>query len=262
MELGQKLRQARQEAGLSQRQLCGDIITRNMLSQIEHGTARPSMETLQALAVRLEKPVSYFLEENAAMSPNQDLLEQARMAEPAEAWLILKGFRHPDPVLSWEWKCRSFLAALAAAEQAVLAGKRPYARQLLEEAAEFDHGIPELERKRLLLLAALAEAEKTEIIRRLPSIDEELLLRAEAALLEKESQRAVDLLQAVENRENPGWYLLMGPAQMQKKEYVQAVVSLQKAEKARPEVCLPLLEECFRELGDFKQAYVYACKQR
>ena len=47
MELGEKLRLARQEAGLSQRQLCGDVITRNMLSQIENGSAKPSMETLR-----------------------------------------------------------------------------------------------------------------------------------------------------------------------------------------------------------------------
>ena len=52
MELGQKLRLARQEAGLSQRQLCGEVITRNMLSQIENGSAKPSMETLRYLAGR------------------------------------------------------------------------------------------------------------------------------------------------------------------------------------------------------------------
>ena len=34
MELGEKLLRARQEAGLSQRQLCGEEIPRNMLSQI------------------------------------------------------------------------------------------------------------------------------------------------------------------------------------------------------------------------------------
>ena len=34
MSLGEKLRQARMESGLSQRQLCGDEITRNMLSQM------------------------------------------------------------------------------------------------------------------------------------------------------------------------------------------------------------------------------------
>ena len=57
MELGEKVRQARLEAGLTQRQLCGEEITRNMLSQIEHGTARPSMKTLCYLAQKLEKPV-------------------------------------------------------------------------------------------------------------------------------------------------------------------------------------------------------------
>ena len=54
MELGEKLLRARQEAGLSQRQLCGDVITRNMLSRIEHGTARPSMDTLQYLVGRVK----------------------------------------------------------------------------------------------------------------------------------------------------------------------------------------------------------------
>ena len=34
MSLGEKLRQARLEAGLSQRALCGGEITRNMLSRI------------------------------------------------------------------------------------------------------------------------------------------------------------------------------------------------------------------------------------
>ena len=57
MDIGGKLKAARLEAGLSQRQLCGEIITRNMLSQIENGSAQPSMETLCQLAARLGKTV-------------------------------------------------------------------------------------------------------------------------------------------------------------------------------------------------------------
>ena len=68
MELGEKIRCARQEAGLSQRQLCGSEITRNMLSLIENGSAKPSMKTLQYLAARLGKNVSFFLEETAVLS--------------------------------------------------------------------------------------------------------------------------------------------------------------------------------------------------
>ncbi len=262
MELGEKLRSARQEAGLSQRQLCGDIITRNMLSQIEHGTARPSMDTLRALALRLGKPVSFFLEEDAAISPNRALMEQARTAEPVQGWKILKEFQHPDPVLEWEWKCRSFLAGLETAKQALEEEKYLYARQLLEELAEFDHGIVELERQRLLLLAKIPGTDLADVILRLPSLDEELLLRAEAALARKDPDRAMELLSAMDDREDPRRNLLMGQSRMEKKEYAAAVECLEKAQNTYPRTCLPLLETCFRELGDYKKAYEYACKQR
>ena len=57
MCLGEKLRCARLEAGMTQRQLCGEMITRNMLSQIENGKATPSTKTLRYLAQMLGKPV-------------------------------------------------------------------------------------------------------------------------------------------------------------------------------------------------------------
>ncbi|MBR2366285.1 MAG: helix-turn-helix domain-containing protein [Oscillospiraceae bacterium] len=53
MTLGEKLRQLRRGLGMTQKELAGERITRNMLSQIESGTATPSMKTLQYLAERL-----------------------------------------------------------------------------------------------------------------------------------------------------------------------------------------------------------------
>ena len=82
MELGEKILQARQAAGLSQRQLCGEVITRNMLSQIEHGTAKPSMKTLAYLADRLGKPISFFLEDERDTDVLEDL-SRLRQAEEA-----------------------------------------------------------------------------------------------------------------------------------------------------------------------------------
>ena len=69
MDLGEKLKKVRLDAGLSQRQVCGERITRNMLSQIENGSARPSMDTLRYLACLLytstasigNKPISQGL---------------------------------------------------------------------------------------------------------------------------------------------------------------------------------------------------------
>ena len=80
MDIGNKLRQARLDAGLSQRQLCGDQVTRNMLSLIESGKARPGMDTLSYFAKILGKPMSYFWEEEAVLSPNQQVMEQAEKA--------------------------------------------------------------------------------------------------------------------------------------------------------------------------------------
>ena len=119
MELGEKLRQARLEAGLSQRQLCGDVITRNMLSQIESGKAGPSVATLQYLAAQLGKPVGYFLEEDTALSPNIPVMQSARQAYAARDYAgvleILLQYQQPDALFDPEY---AYLMALSALEQA------------------------------------------------------------------------------------------------------------------------------------------------
>ena len=262
MELGEKLRLARQEAGLSQRQLCGEVITRNMLSQIEHGTARPSMDTLRYLASRLGKPVSYFLEEDVVTSSNLDLMQRARAAwqagEAEKTRQLLQEYRFPDDTFDWERRYLTAASTLMAAEQALSDGKDLYARQLLEEMEEF----PELERKKLLLLGRIPGADLQALSRQLPPLDAELLLRAEAALSGGNTDRAAVLLDAAENREDPRWNLLRGKVFLARNQYAAAAECLQKAEAVYPKDCISGLETCFRELGDFKKAYIYACKQR
>lgn len=265
MELGEKLRLVRQEAGLSQRQLCADLITRNMLSQIEHGTARPSMETLRCLAARLGKPVSFFLDEDVVLSPNQERMTQARTAfssgNIAAARELLAQFQQPDETLEWEWRYLSCLTALAAADTAIGKEKYPFAEQLLEEAGAYCREFPELERQRLLRMGRLPGADLPAVVSQLPSPDEELLLRAEAAL-GADLHRAQALLAAAEDHSSPRWNLLQGTVLLQNREYARAAVHLQQAEEAWPRRCWPLLEECFRETGDYQMAYQYACKQR
>lgn len=53
MKLGEKIRSARLNAGMTQEELAGDFITRNMLSQIENGLAMPSLQTALYIADRL-----------------------------------------------------------------------------------------------------------------------------------------------------------------------------------------------------------------
>lgn len=264
MELGQRLKEARLAAGLSQRQLCGDVITRNMLSQIENGAARPSMDTLRYLAGRLEKPVSWFLDEQAVSSPNQAVMEEARlghlMKEPSRVLRALEGYRKPDTLYDWEQELLELHACLELAEEALDRDYRPRAAELLDRAASIvpTYCSRELERRRLLLQARLDPSAAA----RLPGLDEELLLRARYALETGNAVRCAALLEAAEDRESPRWNLLRAEAYLAAGDYRAAADCYHKAEAIYPKQTASRLERCYRELEDYKRAYEYACKQR
>ncbi len=267
MELGEKLRLARQEAGLSQRQLCGEEITRNMLSQIEHGTARPSMTTLQYLAARLDKPVSWFLEEDAVTSPNQKIMADARAAFDSgdfqAAAEILAAYREPDEIYDREQSLLQSLVLLGLAEKAITEHRYPYGLELLERAKKMTsiYFATELERRRLLLLGQIPGQKLDAVCGRLPSLDAELLLRARAAFASGNLQRAAALLQVAENQETSGWNLLRGEIYRKQGDFAAAAKCFHKAEAEVPDKTAPYLEQCYRELGDFQKAYFYAKKQ-
>ena len=59
--LGERVRSARKDAGLSQAQLAGDELTKGFISQIESGLVRPSIRSLQHIASTLGRPLDYFI---------------------------------------------------------------------------------------------------------------------------------------------------------------------------------------------------------
>lgn len=259
MELGAKLRQARLESGMSQRQLCGDVITRNMLSQIENGSARPSMDTLIYLAGKLNRPVSFFLEERS----NAACIEKARTAygekDYSGAWEMLRSYQKPDQAWDEEYYLLQMLLCIAQAEQAL---HRPgYAQQLLEQAGQASrhtcYATPEWEQKRLCLLALVSQ-EPVE----LPADDLPLLCRAQSALKSGAAERCRILLEACEDRESTRWCYLQAEAAFLQQEYAVAAKYYHAVEQKLPRECLAKLEKCYEALGDYKKAYEYACKQR
>lgn len=60
--LGQRIKEARLERKMTQSEVAGDFITRNMLSQIENDVANPSIKTIEYLAKQLNKSVQYFFD--------------------------------------------------------------------------------------------------------------------------------------------------------------------------------------------------------
>lgn len=61
--IGEKIRELRLMKKMTQAELAGDTVTRNMLSQIENGIAQPSITTMTELAQRLDAPLAYFFAE-------------------------------------------------------------------------------------------------------------------------------------------------------------------------------------------------------
>ena len=264
MELSQKLKQARLDAGLSQKALCGDRITRNMLSQIENGSARPSMDTLRYLAMRLGKPLSYFLEDDAVTSPNQALMEKVRTAIPSDALHLLGDYKDPDPTFDAERWFLEALACLSLAEDALAQDKQGYARSLLERAAtagsRTPYYKPETERRRLLLCGFAGE-KPVELESSLPSLDPELLLRVESALEQGAYDRCAALLTACEET-SPLWHYLTARLHFAQNAFSLARPHFEAAWELDPKTCCSRLEDCCRETEDFAGAYFYACKLR
>lgn len=62
--MGQKIKQLRLEKKMTQAELAEDIVTRNMLSQIENGVAKPSVSTIQEIAKKLGVPTEYFFSDS------------------------------------------------------------------------------------------------------------------------------------------------------------------------------------------------------
>ena len=78
--IGEKIRKMRLKAGLTQTELAGDFITRNMLSCIENGAALPSLPTLLRIAEKLSISPGYFLsgEEEAGQYRKLSLIPKIR----------------------------------------------------------------------------------------------------------------------------------------------------------------------------------------
>lgn len=63
--IGQRIKEARLAKKMTQAEVVGDFITRNMLSQIESGSALPSMKTLAYLSSVLGIPVADLMEDES-----------------------------------------------------------------------------------------------------------------------------------------------------------------------------------------------------
>jgi transcriptional regulator with XRE-family HTH domain len=79
IQLGKKLKEARLAKKMTQSDVVGTFITRNMLSRIESGTAFPSLRTLEYLANTLEIPIHYLVAENEENTDGEIVIPDAEI---------------------------------------------------------------------------------------------------------------------------------------------------------------------------------------
>lgn len=87
-ELGKLIKEARLAKKMTQSEVVGDFITRNMLSQIESGTAIPSIKTLEYLSEKLDISIQML-----SKTQQQSLEQQAKASESPDLGLLKEAKR-------------------------------------------------------------------------------------------------------------------------------------------------------------------------
>lgn len=81
-KIANKLRQARVEAALSQKDLASALqLSDRTISAYEKGRAMPPLDTLQAISDLTHKPVNYFLDEDIETQEDLDLQMKIKKIE-------------------------------------------------------------------------------------------------------------------------------------------------------------------------------------
>lgn len=72
MLIGSKIKLLRKQNGLTQSELCGNLINRVVLSKIENNKMSPSLEQLEYISIKLNTPIVYFIDDTNTDCFNMD----------------------------------------------------------------------------------------------------------------------------------------------------------------------------------------------
>ena len=145
-ELGKRLKTARLSKKMTQSEVAGNFITRNMLSLIESGSAAPSMKTLEYLSEVLELPMEKLLsdsfEESSEIPDFQTLKNAKKLLTDKQYVQILENIK-AEGLFTDELHAIRSIAHLETAEQLSESGQTEqlqkavtHARLAVEEASQ------------------------------------------------------------------------------------------------------------------------------
>ncbi|MCQ2420603.1 MAG: helix-turn-helix domain-containing protein [Clostridia bacterium] len=281
MTFGEKLRQRRQQLGLTQRQTAGDRITRNMLSQLENDLAKPSVATLEYLAQVLQVSPSWLLDgkpagEETELAKARTLLAQRKFEMCLE---VLDRMEEPGD----EAMLIDSMASLFSAEQALgderFADALALAGRAISQSEKTLYRSPELCVRASAVIARCRTEAKQDAQQAVDAYKETYLqaqnnVRYHLVLaryaLEQEhiqaAEREIWSIADLPDEERAEYLILRGRIAARKEEYENARLYLQQAEadelpKILRRELYHCMEICSRETGDYRSAYEYAAKQ-
>lgn len=281
MTLGQKLRQTRLSKGLSQSQVAGSCVTRNMLSQIENDQASPSMRTLEHLARALDVSVGWLLSDeqtDAAL----DRMRKARALFREEDYagclaLFAQDAPGDDEMLLLCAEAAGRLAELALSDENYEKAK-DLAQQALDWNRKSLYENAQVQTQALDVLArcALWEKNADEAVARYKAyyLEWQNTVRYHFTMarfqLQQEhvqaAEREIWSIAELPERSRAEYLILRGKIAAKREQYENAALYYHQAEELTLGRMLERelyqgLEVCCRELGDYQQAYLYASKQ-
>ena len=155
MTLGEKIKKARLEKGLTQSEVSEDKITRNMLSAIESNKSIPSIDTLLHISDRLELPIAYFLSDDFDISVyrKKQFIEQIKLAFSNKSYLtcvsLIEEIDCCDDELAYILACSYFELGVSAAKlgsfitaEKHLANSRKYCDLTIYDTGSIECKIP------------------------------------------------------------------------------------------------------------------------
>lgn len=280
--LGQKIKELRLAKKMTQREVVGDFITRNMLSQIESGTATPSVRTLAYLAKVLEVPVSTLLENEEAQGAAAGLAEAKRLYRQGKWKSCMEALSQVEEEFMDEANALKAKASLKLAQEGLLTGDFDQVRQHAGNAIAFNddtiYSSQSIKAEALLCLDEVTN-EGWDYFMQYQSALQSSFLSAHSSLINAEmylNDGNFDQAQIVLRSLEGGGYsesidmgrikLLRGRVAMGRKKWDDALCLFREADECWADLpghalrssLYQNMEQCAIELGDYKQAHYFA----
>ncbi len=281
MDIGAKIKKLRTSKMMTQSELAGHQITRNMLSQIETGVALPSLATVTYIAERLNVPAGFLLAEgdDEFIYRKMNAMGNIKRAFRAGDFRIcrdicLSAVDEPDDEI------HLILAecAFAIAREEFQNGHLHTACHFFDEAIDYaDKTMYYTEHIRVIAFGYFTYMHRISLTLysdQLDLSDHTKLIEAMAyndefcryvGAIQDEEQMATEYVRAYPGKEHVLARHIEAQMAMQAGDYEGAIQQLQSILNGNVSIPEPViysvfenLEVCCREIGDYRSAYEYA----